>query len=301
MSEETTSPVVEEELVSTEAQGVVDEANAQGDDQTDGEQTEGQEPDEDTEEIEYEGKTFKAPKGLKDALLRQDDYTRKTQTLAEERRALAAHQQELSQQAEARAATHDKRVELGLIDRQLAAYQEMDWQQYSQTYGADAVAAATAQWRTLESQRGQLNTEITEAENSHRLSSERVVATVLQEAERQLSAEVQGFGPDLVRSVAETAGKFGFTGDELRDSFIGSDGKPDTRAFRILARLHAAETELAAEKAKNTKAQTAQKQAQVQPAKTVGQNAGQYKPGLDDSLPPDEWVRRRNAQLAKAG
>ncbi len=35
-------------------------------------------------------------------------------------------------------------------------------------------------------------------------------------------------------------------------------------------------------------------------SKAVGQRAGGYKPGLDDSLPMDEWVRRRNAQLAKA-
>jgi hypothetical protein len=82
---------------------------------------------------------------------------------------------------------------------------------------------------------------------------------------------------------------------------VNPDGTADPRTFKVLARLHKAETELAHLKAQNTKAQQAAKQAAVTPAKAVGQRAGGYKPGLDDSLPADEWLRRRNAQLAKAG
>jgi len=87
----------------------------------------------------------------------------------------------------------------------------------------------------------------------------------------------------------------------LQDSVINPDGTADTRTFKVLARLHKAETELAQLKAQTQKAQQAAKQASVTPAKAVGQRAGGYKPGLDDSLPADEWLRRRNAQLAKAG
>ena len=82
-------------------------------------------------------------------------------------------------------------------------------------------------------------------------------------------------------------------------TFAPSTSAPGPRFF--LARLHRAETELAKLKGQATKAQQAAKQAAVTPAKAVGQRAGGYKPGLDDSLPADEWLRRRNAQLAKAG
>ena len=37
------------------------------------------------EEVEYEGKRYALPKELKDAILRQSDYTRKTQELAQQR------------------------------------------------------------------------------------------------------------------------------------------------------------------------------------------------------------------------
>ena len=48
------------------------------------------EPEDDTEEVDYEGKKYRVPKDIKDALLRQSDYTRKTQELAEHRNQVSA-------------------------------------------------------------------------------------------------------------------------------------------------------------------------------------------------------------------
>jgi hypothetical protein len=50
---------------------------------------------EEIEEVEYEGKQYKLPKELKDALLRQSDYTKKTMTLAEERKAVEAQREQI--------------------------------------------------------------------------------------------------------------------------------------------------------------------------------------------------------------
>ncbi len=47
------------------------------------------------EEVEYEGKPYKLPKELKDALLRHSDYTKKTMDVAEQRKAVEAKAQEL--------------------------------------------------------------------------------------------------------------------------------------------------------------------------------------------------------------
>lgn len=44
--------------------------------------------DDDSVEVEYEGKTHRVPKELKDAVLRQSDYTKKTTELAQERQVL---------------------------------------------------------------------------------------------------------------------------------------------------------------------------------------------------------------------
>lgn len=77
--DETTNPATEVE--STAASEVTDDAPtdvsdelADGDESTDAEQ-----PDSDVEDVDYEGKKYAVPKEIKDALLRQADYTRKTQ------------------------------------------------------------------------------------------------------------------------------------------------------------------------------------------------------------------------------
>jgi hypothetical protein len=46
-------------------------------------------------EVEYEGKQYKLPPELKDALLRQSDYTKKTMSVAEERKAVEAAREQL--------------------------------------------------------------------------------------------------------------------------------------------------------------------------------------------------------------
>lgn len=56
-------------------------------------------------DVEYEGKTYKLPPELKDAVLRQSDYTKKTMDLAEQRRAIEA---EAKQLADANAITKEE-------------------------------------------------------------------------------------------------------------------------------------------------------------------------------------------------
>jgi hypothetical protein len=59
-------------------------------DQAPDEEGEAIDPAEDGEEIEHEGRKYLVPKALKPLLLMQADYTRKTQEVAEQRRAVMA-------------------------------------------------------------------------------------------------------------------------------------------------------------------------------------------------------------------
>lgn len=306
MAEEATNPDAEEEITS-DATGVAEEAQAQGD-QTDGDDTEtdaeaeaSAEADDDTEEIDHDGERYRVPKALKDAFLRQADYTRKTQEVAETRKALEAWQGQVEQQAKAVAETMDQRVKLAMVTTQIDQMADIDWGQYAQTYGADRAVAAMAQVQTLRDQRTTLEREIQAKESELTSNAIAREEAVLREAEQTLAREIQGFGPQLITDVGRTALALGFSAEEVKASFLSDDGTPDTRTFKALARLAKAEARVAELEAKQTKAQTAEKVAKVQPAKTVSANAGQYKAGLNDDLPVDEWLRRRNAELAKAG
>ena len=260
-------------------------------------------PEDDTEEIDYEGKKYKLPKELKDAVLRQADYTQKTQAIAEERRALAARATEIGQQAEILQATATQRANLALIDQQIEAFASTNWNAYdtSDPQVAAWVSQQAMQWSQLRDAKANLEGTISKAEAELRATSERTTANAIAQADAMLSKEVEGWSPQLVSTLATYARtELGVTEQELRDSLVNPDGTPDTRTFKVLARLHKAETELAALKSTQSKAAQASKLASVQPAKTVGGKTNGYKPGLDDSLPAEEWMRRRNAQAAKA-
>lgn len=304
MTEDATNPVDVEDDAVLDAPEV--DAESYSDDETpeadaDGAPDEGQ-PEDDTEEVDWDGAKYRVPKPLKDALLRQADYTRKTQELAEQRRTVEQHFTALTQQAELQQATLEHRVNLRTVEQQLQQFQNTDWSAYSANYGAEATAAAMASWQQYRDAKAELEGAIAKTETDFRQISERSTANAIAQAEQVLSREIEGWSPQLVTTLAGYAAEnFGITPQELRDSVVNPDGTADPRTFKVLARLHAAETELAKLKAQTQKAQQAAKQASVTPAKAVGQRAGGYKPGLDDSLPADEWLRRRNAQLAKAG
>jgi len=290
-------------LADVENDDVLDQAEVADDQISDDDLDTSEEPDEgqpedDIEEIDHDGKKYKVPKDLKDSFLRQADYTQKTQAVAEERKALATRASELAQQAEVIQATATQRASLALIDQQLETFRQTDWNQVD----PQVVAQYTLQWQQLRDAKADIEGSISQAEQHLKATSERATANAIAQADALLAKEVEGWSPQLVNTLASFASQnFGFSGEELRDSLVNPDGTPDTRSFKVLARLHKAETELAALKAKQTSSAQTSKLAAVQPAKTVSGKSSGYKPGLDDDLPVEEWTRRRNAQLAKAG
>ncbi len=85
---------------------------------------ESEEAEEETAEIERDGKTFKIPAALKDDFLRQADYTRKTQELAETRKELASHIEQAKQASEGEINARAKAV---AIDAAIKQYENVDW------------------------------------------------------------------------------------------------------------------------------------------------------------------------------
>lgn len=304
MTDDTTNPVDVEDDAVLDTPEVA--AESYSDDDTDQAETEGAQegqPEDELEEVEWDGEKYRIPKALKPGLLMQADYTRKTQELAEQRRTVEQHFTSLTQQAELQQQTLEHRVALRNVEQTLQQLQSIDFNQYDQSDPQVAAWVAQQSMRVVQysQAKAELEGAIAKTETDFQQLSERSRANAIAQADQVLSREIEGWSPQLVRDLAGYAVEnFGITPQELQDSVINPDGTADTRTFKVLARLHKAETELAQLKAQTTKAQQAAKQASVTPAKAVGQRAGGYKPGLNDDLPTDEWLRRRNAQLAKA-
>jgi len=243
------------------------------------------------EEIELDKDLkLKLPKSqaekLRQAAMRQDDYTRKTQDLAEQRKAFEAHRQATSEADEQELTA---RANIALIDRQLTQYQRVDWNSWNDSDPFEAQKAFQS-YQLLKDAKTNAS-QFLEQHRTQRTEQQREeTATKLQEAQSVLQRDIPEWSPTLAAKLVEFGSK------EFGLSRADFDNVTDPRAVKL---IHAA-YQWEQHRAKTKTAQTIQKQQEVQPAASVGK-AKAPPSGLDDRLSSDEWLRRRNAQLLKRG
>lgn len=78
-------------------------------------------------EVEFDGQQYRVPQKMRDALLRHEDYTRKTQEVAERARMVEAYETQLQQQEAFTQATAPIQARLAEIRTQLDRFKTLDW------------------------------------------------------------------------------------------------------------------------------------------------------------------------------
>lgn len=240
------------------------------------------EPDDDDEEVEIDGKRYKVPK---DAALRQADYTRKTQEIAEQRKEYEAAIARVSQVSEAET---QALYRVAQIDAQLSQFENIDWQAWDE---ADPVGAVRARQQFSELQRYREG-----AVNEHQMAraaaaelAQQETAKRLQEGYKVLEQQIPGWGAEkatAIRTFAKETYK-------LSDEQIASISDP----LEVLVLHDAMLWRQSQKKAATTKKVEAQQA--IQPAATVKGKGGNLPRGLSDDLSTAEWIKRRNAQVRK--
>lgn len=293
---ETVEVETEEAAVSQTTEEIVEAVEGEevetleGDDQT---ELEG----DDLEEIEWDGIKARVPPAIKAGLMRTADYTRKTQELADNRKALEGREAAITQQA---AAVEELQADYGkfhALDAQVKAFEAVDWDALDReaANSEDPISAQAEinklerQYRRLVAERDGAKSELDGKVEERRLQSERAVANAMQETSRQLAdpkTGIKGWSQEKAAELANLAATRGVTLDDLKQA--------DTRTWKLL-------NDLAEAKAENAKLRKATNHATAQtvtPARTV-QTGGAFKPGLNDELPMKAWLERRNAQTKK--
>ena len=115
----------EESEDETQEQEQPEEIAAADEQSEEGEDTPAQTPE--LIEVEFSGKQYKLPPELKDALMAQSDYTRKTQEVAEQRRMLDNERLMQQQEAQFQQVVSPELQQLQQLDWQLSAYKGLDW------------------------------------------------------------------------------------------------------------------------------------------------------------------------------
>lgn len=237
------------------------------------------------EEVEYEGKRYALPKELKDAILRQSDYTRKTQELAQQREQSAAEIAAEKARIEADRANFQAAARLVALDDRLQQFANVDWQALSQS---DPVAAQQQffQYQQLKDARGGLVAQIQQHESQRALQEREATARAMQQANEVLGREIKGWSPEVakeLRAVAKSLGADDKSVDSIREPWIVKA----LYAQKVLSEMTA-------------KAQAKPPPPPAVPVKTV--TGGPQKATVDvNKMSIDEYMRHERKRLARAG
>lgn len=157
-----------------------------------------------TEEIEYEGEKFKIPAKLKDGFLRQQDYTRKTQEVAEKAKATEALMQQIQKQGELQKAQVKILGKIEALDEQIAQYEKVDW---NALVAQDSILAQRhhIQFQSLKDQKAKAQGELKAAEDQFTAEANKVKMARLEEGYKVLQRDIKGWGPELAQKLIQFA------------------------------------------------------------------------------------------------
>lgn len=230
------------------------------------------------QEIEFEGKTYQVPPELKDALLRQSDYTKKTTEVSERQRALEQKELQL------KAVDNERRFH-ETVKTDIAAIQKIDFQ-IEQWKSVDVTGMSSEElWKIsrqvdqLKEQRQQLSNGINSKWQGFQHEQNNLLQQARAKAEEHVSKSVKGWGPEVQKALTEYGMSQGYTGEELSQLSF------DARYVNTLWKAQQFD-----------KLQTAQVQGRVKAVPTV-------KPGSSNPMPQqvkDKLALQKTLKSAKS-
>lgn len=236
----------------------------------------------DSEEIEFEGEKYKVPKSLKDAFLRQSDYTRKTQEVAEQRREFEQQREAFQQQAQAQRQHIQDFAQLHAIDAQIERFQKIDWDALIDQDPVEAMKLER-QYRTLTDTRNSTVQRIQEVEAKQAFEHQQETAKLLEKGHEVLKREIPNWSADKAQELKTFA-----------IEVLKKDAKAVNSIFDpadVLA-LHYAKVGYQSLK----KAATQPPKQEAKPVQKVSSKRDTAK--IDpDKLSPEEWAKWREKQL----
>ena len=181
----------------------------------------------DLADLEWEGVTFKAPTKVKEALMRQADYTRKTQEVADERRTLE-HAKAVAQSAALEKvfveSITQEQQELAVIDAYLQQAGKMDWASMS----ADQMLRAKIEIDGIKERRGALKDAIEGKRAKFQEDMKARITELRGKSREEASKRIRGFTEETEGAMRKFAQSKGLSDTEIDNVFM------DPRSMHIV-------------------------------------------------------------------
>lgn len=259
------------------------------------------------DDFDFDGVKLKVPKGkqkdIEDALLRQSDYTKKTQAAADREKAAEAREKAMQIRTQHDEHISEGRVHLKMMDgdlnKEYTFFQSPEYRklQEDDPLGAqarfnrfqmnrDARAQLAGALGVLENER---NSKIAEADKAAQAEASKRK----EQLPREIAKLVPGWNADMAGKVKAYAVAAGYAPEAI-------DNTTDPLHFKT---LHEAMIGRMYLDAKSRKGQGAVTPKTAQPTKTIGQRGGSIASGPSDKMSTDDWMeaerKRVTSQAAK--
>ena len=288
--EEAPEPTDVEESVEAEAEDTeIEEADETEDDaeEVDDDDDEGDDGAPAFERVNYEGTDYEVPAALKDALLRQSDYTRKTQEVSEQRKALEERAAEMTEMVQLRDQQFEQAATIMAFDQQIAQYDAVNWDALM-AEDPEAFQRLDFERRKLEKTRETANQQLHQKSAEVSQAQHAQLAKAAEKTRAALKEKYSDWSPELEESMAQFAISLGVPERQLRTTV-------DQGVLEILYKAHKYE------EFEKRKRQTASKKSKPAPAEPATRVRGRKQGGRKDpdKMSMAEWTKWRESQIAK--
>lgn len=178
-------------------------------------------PVEDLAEVDYEGEKLKVPSKIKDALLRQADYTRKTQEIAEKRRVVEDRERTLLQTLQLSEQLAPALGQLQQMDQQIQFIQQSLTPQLEEqdpirfnSMGTKLTLLLNQRYQFaqgLEGHKQKLVEQMTQ-------TRQKAMTEKLADALPKVQQAIKGFSPEMGKQIAEYAKSNGLSQEEIEQA-----------------------------------------------------------------------------------
>jgi hypothetical protein len=238
------------------------------------------------ERVNYDGKDYEVPAALKDALLRQSDYTRKTQEVSEQRKALEERAAEMTEMVQLRDQQFQEAATIMAFDQQIQQYEAVNWDALM-AEDPEAFQRLDFERRKLEKTREAANQQLHQRSAEVSQAQHAQLAKAAEKTRASLKEKYSDWSPELEEEMAQFAISMGVPERQLRTTV-------DQGVLEILYKAHKFDKI-------ERKRQSASKKAKPTPAEPATRVRGRKQGGRTnpDKMSMTEWTKWRESQIAK--
>lgn len=270
------------------ANEVIDEVadDSTNDEQVTGEDLPTEEPEEESEELDLDGHKLSLPKSLAEKLknerLMHADYTRKTQEVAEQRKAAEAYQSQVKAQEEYLRENIREVAMLENINSEIQQLQNIDW---NNLHSDDPVTAGKLSFRLneLRNAQAQLAQHLTVKEQQKQLEMQQELARRNQEGLEVLKRDIPNWSTETANKISSYAESLGFPKQAISQI-------TDPKVVKVLHKAMMFD--------QLQKKQPQKPQVDVKPNVKIASTRSNVQKD-PDKMTSDEWLKWRNSQINK--